>query len=44
VAPVPPNTDRDFIMSAEEAKVYGLVDDVITNRDLAAVPTAEGTG
>ncbi|HEX3336608.1 MAG TPA: ATP-dependent Clp protease proteolytic subunit, partial [Jatrophihabitans sp.] len=38
------DTDRDFIMSAEEAKVYGLVDDVITNRDLAAVPTAEGTG
>ena len=38
------DTDRDFIMSAEEAKAYGLVDEVITNRELAAVPMAEGTG
>jgi ATP-dependent Clp protease protease subunit len=37
------DTDRDFIMSAEEAKAYGLVDEVITNRELAAVPMAEGT-
>ena len=25
------DTDRDFFMSAEEAKVYGIVDEVITN-------------
>lgn len=27
------DTDRDFFMSAEEAKEYGLIDHVITNRD-----------
>jgi ATP-dependent Clp protease protease subunit len=37
------DTDRDFIMSAQEAKEYGIVDEVITNRELAAVPSAEGT-
>lgn len=37
------DTDRDFIMSGEEAKSYGIVDDVITSRELAAVPSAEGT-
>ncbi len=37
------DTDRDFIMSGQEAKDYGIVDEVITNRELAAVPTAEGT-
>lgn len=26
------DTERDYYMSAEEAKAYGLVDDVITNR------------
>ena len=26
------DTDRDFFMSAEEAKAYGLIDDVITSR------------
>ncbi|HAF71336.1 MAG: ATP-dependent Clp protease proteolytic subunit [Acetothermia bacterium 64_32] len=26
------DTDRDFFMSAEEAKAYGLVDDIITRR------------
>ena len=26
------NTDRDFFMTAEEAKVYGIVDEVITTR------------
>src|SRR3979409_1337015 len=29
------DTDRDFIMSAEDAKVYGIVDEVITTRELA---------
>jgi ATP-dependent Clp protease protease subunit len=36
------DTDRDFIMSAEEAKDYGLVDEVISSRELAAVATAPG--
>ena len=30
------DTDRDFIMSAPEAAEYGIVDEVITNRELAA--------
>jgi len=34
---------RDFIMSAVDAADYGLVDEVITNRELAAVPSAEST-
>lgn len=25
------DTDRDFFMSAKEAKEYGLIDDIITN-------------
>lgn len=28
------DTDRDFILSAEEAKAYGLVDEVVTDRKL----------
>lgn len=36
------DTDRDFIMSAPEAKDYGIVDEVITNRELAAVAAAAG--
>ncbi|MET0276241.1 MAG: ATP-dependent Clp protease proteolytic subunit [Acidimicrobiia bacterium] len=36
------DTDRDFIMGAEEAKAYGIVDEVITNRDLAAVGVPAG--
>lgn len=27
------DTDRDFFMSAEDSKKYGLVDDIITNKD-----------
>jgi ATP-dependent Clp protease, protease subunit len=34
------DTDRDFYMSADDAKGYGIVDDVITTRELAAVPQA----
>ena len=30
VEKVAADTDRDFFMSAEEAKLYGLIDDVIT--------------
>jgi len=32
VAEIARDTDRDFIMSAEEAVAYGMVDDVITSR------------
>jgi len=38
------DTDRDFIMSAPEAKEYGIIDEVITNRELAAVASAAGVG
>ena len=33
------DTDRDFIMSAEEGVVYGIIDEVISSRDIAD-PTA----
>lgn len=36
------DTDRDFIMSAPEAAEYGIVDEVITNRELAQVAAAAG--
>ncbi len=36
------DTDRDFYLSADEAREYGIIDEVITNRDLAAVPQAAG--
>ncbi len=36
------DSDRDFIMSAEEGKEYGVIDEVLTNRELAAVATAAG--
>jgi ATP-dependent Clp protease protease subunit len=36
------DTDRDFIMSATEAKDYGIVDEILTNRELAFVGPAAG--
>jgi len=36
------DTDRDFIMSAEEARAYGIIDEVITTRELADIPRAAG--
>jgi len=36
------DTDRDFILSAAEARDYGIVDEVITVRELAGVPVAAG--
>jgi ATP-dependent Clp protease protease subunit len=36
------DTDRAFIMSAVEAQNYGIVDEVISNRELASVATAAG--
>jgi len=34
------DTDRDFIMSADEAHEYGIIDEVISTRELAAVSAA----
>jgi ATP-dependent protease ClpP protease subunit len=34
------DTDRDFILSAEDAKVYGLVDEVVTDRKLRVAAAA----
>jgi ATP-dependent Clp protease protease subunit len=36
------DTDRDFIMSAAEAHTYGIIDEVISTRELAGVPLAAG--
>ncbi|MFN2607678.1 MAG: ATP-dependent Clp endopeptidase proteolytic subunit ClpP [Acidimicrobiales bacterium] len=38
------DTDRDFIMSADEAKDYGLIDEVILTRELEEVPQVAGVG
>ena len=29
------DTERDFVLTAEEAKEYGIIDDVITSRQAA---------
>ncbi len=42
VEKVAADTDRDFIMGANEAKEYGIVDEVIYNRELAAVGVTAG--
>ncbi|MFP5326501.1 MAG: ATP-dependent Clp protease proteolytic subunit [Acidimicrobiia bacterium] len=34
------DTDRDFYMSAADAQTYGIVDEVISSRELAAIPQA----
>lgn len=34
------DTDRDFILSADEARDYGVIDEVITSREMAAQVTA----
>jgi len=31
------DTDRDFVLEAEQAKEYGIIDEVITTRELADV-------
>src|SRR5438067_4944241 len=36
------DTDRDFIMSADELRDYGLIDEVIETRELAQVPQVAG--
>ena len=42
VEKVSKDTDRDFIMSAPESKVYGIVDEILTNRALSSVGVASG--
>ncbi len=34
------DTDRDFFLSAEEARAYGLVDEIITRKEVPAVASA----
>ncbi len=36
------DTDRDFILSADEAKAYGIIDEVIATRELNSVPQVAG--
>jgi ATP-dependent Clp protease protease subunit len=36
------DTDRDFIMSADEAREYGVIDEVITNREVVGNIVAVG--
>ena len=36
------DTDRDFIMDAEEAKAYGIIDEVITNREAVGIAATIG--
>jgi ATP-dependent Clp protease protease subunit len=36
------DTDRDFIMTADEAKAYGIVDEIISSRKTQAVAAAVG--
>jgi len=36
------DTDRDFIMSAEEAQEYGIIDEVLTTRELVELPQVAG--
>jgi ATP-dependent Clp protease protease subunit len=38
------DTDRDFIMTAEQAKEYGLIDDIIENRRSAEELVAAASG
>jgi ATP-dependent Clp protease, protease subunit len=42
IAKIASDTDRDFIMSAAEARDYGVIDEVITNRDVIDPLTAVG--
>ncbi|MGZ8784431.1 MAG: ATP-dependent Clp protease proteolytic subunit [Acidimicrobiia bacterium] len=37
------DTERDFWMTAEEAIEYGVVDQMLTRRELTAVPSGEGS-
>jgi ATP-dependent Clp protease, protease subunit len=38
------DTDRDFIMTSEQAKEYGIIDEVIASRKVAKLAAAAGGG
>jgi ATP-dependent Clp protease protease subunit len=38
------DTDRDFILTAEEAKAYGIVDEIITNRKATELASVAASG
>ncbi len=42
IARIKNDTDRDFIMSAEEAREYGIIDEVLSTRELVDVPQVAG--
>jgi ATP-dependent Clp protease protease subunit len=42
MAKIAVDTDRDFVMTADEAVAYGLVDEVITSRDVVGATEAVG--
>ena len=42
IARIERDTDRDFIMSAAEARDYGIIDEVITSREIPDAMTAVG--
>jgi ATP-dependent Clp protease protease subunit len=44
IAKIKSDSDRDFIMTAEEAKEYGMVDEVITARKLQPAALTAGNG
>jgi ATP-dependent Clp protease protease subunit len=45
VSKIEEDVDRDRFMSPDEAKEYGLIDNVVSSQEeLAAVPTGNGTG
>jgi hypothetical protein len=38
------DTDRDFVMTAEEAKEYGIIDEVISARNASTTPVRSSSG
>ncbi len=42
IAKIHADTDRDFIMSADEAREYGVIDEVISTRETVGVVSAVG--
>ncbi len=43
VEQVTADTDRDYILAADEAKAYGLIDEVVTDRKLRVAASEERT-
>ncbi|MEX0833813.1 MAG: ATP-dependent Clp endopeptidase proteolytic subunit ClpP [Actinomycetota bacterium] len=44
LAQISKDTDRDFIMTADKAKEYGLIDEVIRSRRIEPVPATAAAG